>query len=151
MNLMGIKNSRGEFLLGAWGFTFTQHRNLAFRFRDTAEAIEQARRFDYIGPVTVVDLDDGDRIVWPTPNEIKPGDRVRSYDFEGRRDCYVEGVVVEIVERGGCDRYAINVERIVFADKSPSLGRANLGNIYPPVNGTPKLFGGICNGVEKLA
>ena len=24
------------------------------------------------------------------------------------------------------------------------------GYVYPPVNGTPKLFGGVCDGVEKV-
>jgi len=25
-----------------------------------------------------------------------------------------------------------------------------ISHVYPPVNGTPKLFGGVCGGVEKI-
>lgn len=81
--------------------------------------------------------------------EIKPGDRVRSYDFEFRRDCYVEGVVVEITEPiEGCPRYKIRVERLIWDGEVQPL----VGTTYavPPVNGTPTLLGRVTNGVEKL-
>lgn len=83
-------------------------------------------------------------------NQIQVGDRVRSYDFDGRRDCYVEGFVQSFQEIEGCERYAINVDRVVFGGREVELKGRYAGGVFPPVNGTPKLFGGVCNGVEKL-
>jgi len=97
---------------------------------------------------------------------IKIGDKVRSYDFpDGRRTSYVEGVVEHITEvdvdtlvRVGaldaevvcfhdCRRYVIRVERAVWSGKDAEV-RAPV--VFPPVNGTPKLFGDVCNGVELV-
>lgn len=39
-------------------------------------------------------------------NVAKVGERIRSYDFEGRQDCYVEGVVQSVNLDGGDRRYA---------------------------------------------
>lgn len=84
--------------------------------------------------------------------EIKPGDRVRSYDFEVSRNCYVEGVVEEITPPiEGCPRYKIRAERRVWEGQEETLPDDPESRcIYPPVNGTPKLFGGVTAGVEKL-
>lgn len=95
----------------------------------------------------------------PEPDTtIAVGDYVRSFDFPrpdgsgrdltGDRACYVEGTVSMIGEIDGCNRYLIHVSRCVFGGKEiPKTQREPYVN--PPVNGTLKLFGGICNGVEK--
>ena len=93
---------------------------------------------------------------------IQVGDRVRSFDFaetfddgaqfgrdlEGDRACYVEGVVLDLTVHEGCPRYEIHVDRDVFAGEESDrrVGRV----IYPPVNGTPKSFGGACDSVELV-
>lgn len=80
------------------------------------------------------------------------GDRVRSFDFdcrdlEGERACYMEGQVVGLEQIEGCWRYKIEVRKSIFRGMDmtdfPSV-------IYPPVNGTPRLFGDVCNGVEVI-
>jgi len=78
---------------------------------------------------------------------IKVGDAVRSYDFDGRTDCYVEGVVVAIKMPHGMDavkRYEIKVARQVFGGDEIA---DHADFVYPPINGTPTLFGRECNGV----
>ena len=93
---------------------------------------------------------------------IQVGDRVRSFDFaesfddgaqfgrdlEGERACYVEGVVLDLADREGCPRYEIHVDRDVFGGEESDrrVGRV----VYPPVNGTPKSFGGVCDSVELV-
>ena len=93
---------------------------------------------------------------------IHVGDRVRSFDFaesfddgeqfgrdlEGERACYVEGIVLDMTDREGCPRYEIHVDRDVFGGEESDrrVGRV----VYPPVNGTPKSFGGICDSVERV-
>ena len=80
------------------------------------------------------------------------GDRVRSFDFEchdleGERACYMEGQVVGLEQVEGCWRYKIEVRKSIFRGMDmtdfPSV-------IYPPVNGTPRLFGDVCNGVVAI-
>tara|TARA_R100000008_G_scaffold86770_1_gene81494 strand:- start:2179 stop:2445 length:267 start_codon:yes stop_codon:yes gene_type:complete len=87
---------------------------------------------------------------------IKVGDRVRSFDFSdgpdgrslsGKRACYVEGEVVGFEHYQGCERYVIQVERCIFGGVEKDAWPAK---VYPPVNGTPKLFGGICDNVELI-
>ena len=86
---------------------------------------------------------------------IQVGDKVRSFDFvqgdfgrdmEGERACYVEGVVEAFVEQEGCPRYEIRVKVDVFGGEESDRRVGCL--VYPPVNGTPKLFGGVCDNVE---
>lgn len=80
--------------------------------------------------------------------DIVPGEKVRSYDFAGVRNCYVEGVVVKISNPiEGCKRYEIMVEKRVLDGTSISVADPY---VYPPVNGTPMLFGGITNLVERI-
>ena len=93
---------------------------------------------------------------------IQVGDKVRSFDFaeafddgeqfgrdlEGERACYVEGVVEAFVDREGCPRYEIRVELDVFGGEESDRRVGNL--VYPPVNGTPRLFGGACDNVELV-
>ena len=86
---------------------------------------------------------------------IQVGSKVRSFDFPHSRDvsgehaCYVEGMVEGFKEVEGCQRYIIRVDHKVFGGKEEDiLGR--FPYVYPPVNGTPKLFGGVCDGVESV-
>ena len=78
------------------------------------------------------------------------GDRVRSYDFESREDCYMEGIVYGYQHIEGCRRYAIQVERRVVANEERLAGVGE--TIYPPVNGTPTTMSlsPVTNGVVKV-
>ena len=99
---------------------------------------------------------------------IQVGDKVRSFDFadvyenddgktvvigrdiEGERACYVEGVVTA-VQRGsyGMEQYAIEVTRDMF---SGSESDRRVGKVvHPPVNGTPKMLGGVTDYVELVS
>ena len=87
--------------------------------------------------------------------QVKVGDFVRSFDFESRdvegdRACYCEGVVEDVVQGPDCDRYKICVTRRVFGGKVLTGDRVEK-EVFPPVNGTPKSFGGVCDGVENVA
>jgi len=100
---------------------------------------------------------------------ITVGDYVRSFDFpDSPRGAghYYEGVIVAVVQRaetftftsadgfeaqvnyGDCDHYAIRVTRRVW-DGEPLAPRALY--VFPPVNGTAKLFGGVCHGVTRIS
>lgn len=81
--------------------------------------------------------------------KIEVGDRVRSYDFEFYDDCYIEGTVEEITAPiEGCERYRIIGMFRCFDGRQEMLdGR----EFIPPVNGTPYMMGGFCNGVRKVA
>ena len=85
---------------------------------------------------------------------VRVGDLVRSYDFvhmradTGENACYVEGVVQEIVDAGGCSRYKILCTRRILGGE---LKSSDIGKEYcPPVNGTPTVFGGLTSFVEKI-
>jgi hypothetical protein len=100
-------------------------------------------------------------------NEITVGSEVRSFDFdsrdlEGERASYVEGHVVTFLEPGqffapspgpeaacfhDCARYVIKVTRRVGGGRELPDGPTY---VFPPVNGIPKLFGGVTNGVEPI-
>ena len=80
--------------------------------------------------------------------KIYIGDRVRSYDFPNNQECFVEGTVVAIEKMEGCDRYKVQIERKVWAGSE--VENPYKGHVFPPVNGTPKLFGGVCDGVERI-
>lgn len=96
---------------------------------------------------TVFD-EDGTLITQP----IEEGDRVRSFDFdgrdlEGRGAAYIEGVVEGIgIKKDGCPRYRIRVTRRV-ARGAPI---AYPEHVYPPVNGMPALFNGLTHGVHRI-
>ena len=88
---------------------------------------------------------------------LKVGDRVRSFDFardgrgkqlKGERACYVEGTIEGFKRIEGCDRYMIRVERKVWAGEE--VESPYDGHVFPPLNGTPRLLGGVCEGVEKI-
>jgi hypothetical protein len=85
-----------------------------------------------------------------TVQTISVGDRVRSYDFAHRFDCFVEGTVEQIDEVAG--RYAIRVEREVFDSEPMTDGRLVGRLVYPPLNGLPQLFAdGPTNFVHLIA
>ena len=84
---------------------------------------------------------------------IDIGDFVRTFDSpdgfratEGGHACYYTGIVEDIVDAHHGEAYKIRVEERVFtgtpADFDPY--------VYPPVNGRPKLFGGVTDGVELV-
>ena len=88
---------------------------------------------------------------------LQVGEKVRSFDFdsrelEGPSACYIEGVIEgvgQFEEFYDCDRYKIKVSKQVFGGKE--LPDALVGMyVYPPVNGTRKLFGGECSAVVKI-
>ena len=84
---------------------------------------------------------------------ITIGTKVRSFDFEGhelegKRACYVEGIVTGIKKSEGfCDRYIIAVDRQVFAGKEIE---PRMTEVFPPINGTPSLFSGPTNYVVRI-
>lgn len=90
--------------------------------------------------------------------EIQIGDKVRSFDFPdrsrnltGETAAYVEGVVEDFEEFGGCQCYSIRVTRDVFRGDDMELQFSRAGSIVvAPVNGTKTLFGDVTNGVEKI-
>ena len=86
--------------------------------------------------------------------DIRVGDLVRSFDFnhmrdmEGQSACYIEGVVQEIVDTSGCKRYKIRCTRRIFGGE---VENGDVGKDYfPPINGTPTMFGGLTSFVEKI-
>ncbi|MBT7401296.1 MAG: hypothetical protein HN774_09030 [Bacteroidetes Order II. Incertae sedis bacterium] len=81
------------------------------------------------------------------------GDRVRSFDFqhmrdiEGDRACYMIGQITGLKQVEGCWRYKIEVQQCIQGGQE----QANFpAVIYPPVNGTNRMFGGVCDGVESI-
>lgn len=86
---------------------------------------------------------------------IKVGSVVRSLDFpdrdaerEAQSPCFVEGIVRGAVRLEGCTRYRVEVTRRVFGGDEVE---AEAGEVFPPINGTLRLFGGTCNGVMLVA
>jgi len=89
---------------------------------------------------------------------INIGTRVRSFDFpfreesmvEGPNACWIEGTVEGVCrDFPDCPRYTIRVDRQVFAGKEETdlIGE----HIFPPLNGTPRSFGGeVCDGVQVV-
>ena len=63
---------------------------------------------------------------------IAVGDFVRSFDFYGFGNCYVEGHVAEIRCIDNCDHYVIKVVTKVFEGKEVEVKEQW---VYTPVNG----------------
>jgi hypothetical protein len=80
---------------------------------------------------------------------IREGDRVRSFDFPGLTEHYVEGVVTRIQWHEGCNRYRIAVEVVCSDGVRVSVAKQNQF-VLPPVNGTGVTFGGTCRGVVRV-
>lgn len=85
------------------------------------------------------------------------GTVVRSHDFpDGKRDrwYYVEGEVIGVTNPdehhifNDCARYIIAVHKRVVRGSEVEVHNANR-IVYPPINGTPRIFGE-CNGVESI-
>lgn len=102
-----------------------------------------------LGRIAVELEDEIQRIQMDLENrdEIRVGDRVRSYDFPERRDCYVEGKVAAIKEHHGCQQYLIQADKSVWRGEQVTFTNEW---VYAPVNGTPTTMGRTTNGVEKL-
>jgi hypothetical protein len=97
--------------------------------------------------MNIVDVMDGSFSDAEPDLSLAVGDRVRSYDFAGTRDCYVEGLVEAITPPlEGCARYKIRVERQVLGGVTAPV-RAEF--VYPPVNGTHTMMGRLTNLVER--
>lgn len=66
----------------------------------------------------------------------KVGERIRSYDFEGRQDCYVEGTIQSVDLKGGDKGYAhfvITVDVCCFPMRQSS-GNSRVGTtMYVPL------------------
>ena len=97
-----------------------------------------------------------------TVTAVKVGDRVRSFDFDGRdiegeAACYIEGTVESITDPKihphfrDCARYAIRVTRRIFAGENRDGEGSNVGEcVYPPLNGTQSWLGRTMAGVERF-
>jgi len=91
------------------------------------------------------------RFVREVEKDVKAGDLVRSYDFEGRTDCYLEGIVRRVghfAEFQDCVHVEIEATNRVMAGREERLHHAFF---YPPANGTPTLFGGVTKCIEKIS
>jgi hypothetical protein len=67
-------------------------------------------------------------------NLARPGDRIRSYDFEGRPDCFIEGVVNRITAEAGYTAFAVIVDRDVWAASDDPNGRSRVGlTVFVPL------------------
>jgi hypothetical protein len=84
---------------------------------------------------------------------ISTGDRVRTFDFpdatratEGEHACYYVGTVEDIVQAHHGEAYKIRVDSRVFAGERADFDLY----VYPPINGRPKRFGGVTDGVELV-
>lgn len=88
-------------------------------------------------------------------DNITVGLRVKSFDFEFDKTTYVDGIVVEV----NCDElntgfktYKIRVDRqivdgVVVKDyKAEGIEHF----VFPPMNGTPTIFGRECNFVHPF-
>jgi len=98
-------------------------------------------------------------------DKIMTNDKVRSYDFPGREDCYVEGIVEEIGRFSpyftSCEHYKIRVTKKVFAGEEEDLDTwkenhtsnpdfpEGYGCCFPPINGTLS-FTGPTDFVKKI-
>lgn len=63
---------------------------------------------------------------------MKVGNLVRSYDFERRRKCYIEGIFDGFIFFEGLKRYRIRVKRKVWAGKK--VKKPLLCHVHPPVD-----------------
>ena len=91
-----------------------------------------------------------------TLKQFKPGDKIRSFDFdskdlEGNNACYIEGVVEAITEHpvsGGGRYYKFKCTRKIFGGKEikESIG----DEVYAPLNGMKTWTGEELNQVEKI-
>lgn len=75
-------------------------------------------------------------------DEIKVGDKVKSFDFKGIDSAYIQGEVTGFEIMEGCKRYVIKTEKRIFDGKEIALADDHPEKtVYPPVNGTPSFLG----------
>jgi hypothetical protein len=81
--------------------------------------------------------------------QIQVGDRVRTFDYDNRDDCFADGVVQGIGPRpdSECEHYYIEVERMVWKGEEQE---ADGDMVYPPINGTKTSMGFSTNYVVTL-
>ena len=80
------------------------------------------------------------------------------FDLEGERACYVEGIVLAIIEPGetgpcgyvsrDCTRVCIKLHRRVFRGEEELITEPTF--VSPPQNGLGTSFGGVCCGIEII-
>jgi hypothetical protein len=78
---------------------------------------------------------------------IGVGDKVRSFDFPGQCDSFVEGTVTGFREYDGCRRYIVETRIRVLGGEIMHVHVPH--EVYPPLNGTPT-WHGVCRGVAKV-
>jgi len=62
-------------------------------------------------------------------NTAKVGDRIRAYDFQGRKDCYIEGKVTEI-PGDGTFRIEVDADCWPFRSQNPKT-RIGMNFVVP--------------------
>ena len=65
------------------------------------------------------------------------GARVRSYDFPGHDDCYIEGLVLDVNRAAGV--YRVLVDTVVWEGKEKPVREGRV--VSPPLNGRPGMWG----------
>jgi hypothetical protein len=125
---------------------------------ETANLYDRVRSFDF---AEIWDFPDPkDTSENPAPTH-KTG-----FDLEGERACYVEGVVLAIIEPGetgpcgyksmDCTRVCILVDREVRKGEETLLTVEALGRnylpkfVYPPQNDVESWLGSVCCGIEVI-
>lgn len=125
-------------------------RRLADTSIDDIPLVEQADYWATRGESGEMSESDADRLYadWYAAQErqVAIGDYVRSYDFDGRDACYVEGTVRAIMN----GHYEIEVTRRVWEGVEEPVDEAE-AVVAPPINGL-KRFGrrGVTDGVKRM-
>jgi len=65
------------------------------------------------------------------------GARVRSYDFPGHDDCYIEGLVLDVNRAAGV--YRVLVDTVVWEGRALPVREGRV--VSPPLNGRPGMWG----------
>jgi hypothetical protein len=85
---------------------------------------------------------------------ITPGNVVLGMETDSERAAYVEGVLEAIGNDRleGCQRYRILVDRVVIGgeDQPDRVLPGQFRKIFPPLNGTPAMFGEVTCGVVAI-
>lgn len=124
---------------------------------ETANLYDRVRSFDFPNVWDFPDPEDASDNPAPTH---KTG-----FDLEGERACYIEGLVMAIIEPGetgpfgyksyDCIRVCIRVDRKVRQGVETLLTYEAIGPhepklVYPPQNGVPTDMGNVCCGIEVI-
>lgn len=76
------------------------------------------------------------------------GDHVKTFDFAGRRDCYIQGHVTAISTHPhfGYEVVEVTGTHEAFGGEPKPTAKV----VYPPQNGTPTSMGETTNGIELV-